>query len=65
MPGNGASPLQNRSSYKPPSIKRPALGDVPAKELNKASDDGSDFKRQKIAIEGDEVTTANGGVYNM
>ncbi|KAI4259136.1 MAG: hypothetical protein L6R42_004737 [Xanthoria sp. 1 TBL-2021] len=60
MPGGLASPLANRSSYKPPQMKRPAegnpvqlprpaLGDVTSTTVNVASDVGAcgDVKRQK------------------
>ena len=68
MPGAGASPLQNRSSYKPPSIKRPAesngtrsaLGDVTSASVNAASDDGGDAKRQRVGVEAHAIM-GNGG----
>ena len=72
MPGGGASPLQNRGSYKPPSMKRPvepndaraALGDVTAASLNRTSDDGSDVKRQRV--DGDVRNATNdGGMLNV
>ncbi|CAL8582001.1 DNA repair protein rad52 [Xanthoria parietina] len=60
MPGSVASPLANRSSYKPPQMKRPAegnpvqqsrpaLGDVTSTTVNVAPDGGAggDVKRQK------------------
>ena len=72
MPGAGASPLQNRSSYKPPSIKRPAdsngtrsaLGDVTAASVNAASDGGGDAKRHKVDGEAQGMV-GNGGVVNV
>ena len=61
MPG-APSPLQNRTSYKPPQMKRPvdigasvrpALGDVTNASVNVPSADGSgDVKRQRIGLEG-------------
>jgi len=64
MPGM-ASPLQNRGSYKPPQMKRPAdvggarfaLGDVTSASVNVASDAGGDMKRQRF---GTEAQGANG-----
>ena len=55
MPMAAASPLQNRGSYKPPQMKRPAdnsgprlaLGDV----TNLVSDVSGDVKRHKIELE--------------
>ncbi|MCJ1470547.1 DNA repair protein rad52 [Pseudocyphellaria aurata] len=58
MPVGMASPLQARSSYKPPQIKRPvemsmaqnlrqALGDVTSVTVNVTAEAGGDFKRQK------------------
>ncbi|KAL8850139.1 MAG: hypothetical protein Q9221_004900 [Calogaya cf. arnoldii] len=60
MPGGVASPLANRSSYKPPQMKRPAegnpvqqsrpvLGDVTSTTVNVPPDVGAggDVKRQK------------------
>ncbi|KAL9001187.1 MAG: hypothetical protein Q9169_000371 [Polycauliona sp. 2 TL-2023] len=60
MPGGAASPLANRSSYKPPQMKRPAegnaiqqsrpaLGDVTGTTVNVAPGVGAggDVKRQK------------------
>ncbi|KAL8983066.1 MAG: hypothetical protein Q9205_002596, partial [Flavoplaca limonia] len=60
MPGGVASPLANRSSYKPPQMKRtadgttiqqsrPALGDVTSTTVNLAPDAGAggDVKRQR------------------
>ena len=72
MPGGGASPLQNRGSYKPPSIKRPAepngtrsaLGDVTAASINGASDDGTDVKRQRVGMDVRKAP-ANGGMLNV
>ena len=67
MPMGAASPLQNRSSYKPPQMKRPgensgprsALGDV----TNMVPDGGGDLKRQKIELEARAVNS-NEGVLN-
>jgi len=64
MPGM-ASPLQNRGSYKPPQMKRPAesnatrsaLGDVTSASVNVVSDAGGDVKRQRF---GTEVQGVNG-----
>ncbi|KAI9696999.1 MAG: DNA repair protein rad52 [Candelina mexicana] len=64
MPGAGASPLQNRTSYKPPQMKRPAessgvpqqqqqprppLGDVSTNQLTTPSDVGGDIKRPRLS----------------
>ena len=67
MPMGAASPLQNRSSYKPPQMKRPvensgprsALGDV----TNMVPDGGGDSKRQKMELEARAVNS-NEGVLN-
>ena len=58
MPGGGASPLQNRGSYKPPQMKRPAdgipesrpaLGDVTNASVNASNvDRNADAKRPRI-----------------
>ena len=58
MPGGGTSPLQNRGSYKPPQMKRPAdgipesrpaLGDVTNVSVNASNvDRNADAKRPKI-----------------
>ena len=60
MSGGGASPLQNRGSYKPPQVKRPAegltgprpaLGDVTNSSVNaSAADRSGDSKRQRIDV---------------
>ncbi|KAL8802630.1 MAG: hypothetical protein Q9182_003683 [Xanthomendoza sp. 2 TL-2023] len=58
-PAGGAGPLSNRTSYKPPQIKRPAegnpmqqsreaLGDVTSTTVNMLVDTGGDVKRQRI-----------------
>ena len=64
MPGM-ASPLQNRGSYRPPQMKRPAdssggggggrpaLGDVTNSSANVAAEGMSDIKRPRIATEND------------
>ena len=60
MPGGGASPLRNRGTYKPPSMKRPAEGsgvrlaleDVTAASVNAGSEDAGDLKRQKVEVVG-------------
>ncbi|KAL8914447.1 MAG: hypothetical protein Q9171_000952 [Xanthocarpia ochracea] len=70
MPGGGASPLANRSSYKPPQMKRPAegnpiqqsrpaLGDVTSVTVNVPPDAGvgGDVKRQRT---GDPLLAAPG-----
>ncbi|KAI9715991.1 MAG: hypothetical protein M1812_005625 [Candelaria pacifica] len=64
MPGAAASPLQNRNSYKPPQMKRPAesnvvpqqqqhprppLGDVSTNQLTTPSDVGGDIKRPRLS----------------
>ena len=62
MPMAAASPLQNRSSYKPPQMKRlgensgprSALGDV----TNMVPDGGGDLKRQKIETEARAVNNS-------
>lgn len=72
MPGGGASPLQNRVSYKPPSIKRPveqhgtrsALGEITAASVNRPSDDGGDVKRQRVGMEA-QGATGNEGMLNV
>ncbi|KAI9879985.1 MAG: DNA repair protein rad52 [Pleopsidium flavum] len=58
MPGGAASPLQNRNSYKPPLLKRPAenmiqqqrppLGDVTSGSINLPSESGRDVKRVRV-----------------
>lgn len=51
-PGAPGSPLGNRGSYKPPSMKRPPLVDLPANGSGAAATeatDGLDAKRQKMA----------------
>jgi len=59
---SAASPLQNRGSYKPPMMKRPAeggrpaLGDVTSGAVNVPSDAGGEAKRQRVRVEG----TGNG-----
>ena len=66
--GIGASPLQNRGSYKPPQIvKRPAdtsrsaLGDVTSATVNITGADGTaDAKRQRIGVEDAGVATVTG-----
>lgn len=60
MPGGGTSPLQNRGSYKPPQMKRPAdgilesrpaLGDVTNASVNASSvDRNGDAKRPRIDV---------------
>lgn len=65
MPGAIASPLQNRGSYKPPQMKRPAetnaprfvLGDVTAASINVATDDSGDVKRQRVGLEQQGVSS--------
>ncbi|PFH58211.1 hypothetical protein XA68_14010 [Ophiocordyceps unilateralis] len=55
-PGGGASPLANRSMYKPPSMKRPLggadgrapLGDVAANVAAVTVEGGTDVKRSKV-----------------
>ncbi|RYP17051.1 hypothetical protein DL765_004750 [Monosporascus sp. GIB2] len=59
-PGGGGSPLANRNTYKPPTVKRPApsvveggnrtpLTDVSANNtVNTAGNGGTDAKRQKV-----------------
>lgn len=51
MPVGAASPLQNRGSYKPPQMKRPALGDVTSASVNVTPDSGGNGKRQRIGLE--------------
>ena len=72
MPGGGSSPLQNRGSYKPPQMKRPAdgngarsaLGDVTATTNNVAALESTDAKRQKV--KGDCQSVDNGeGMLNI
>ncbi|KAL6714922.1 DNA repair protein rad52 [Lecanora helva] len=71
MPGGSPSPLQNRGSYKPPSMKRPAesnlvrsaLGDVTAASVNEAVADAGDEKRPRISMEAQG--TGNGGALNV
>ncbi len=60
-PGGGGSPLANRGSYKPPTVKRPApagaeggnrtpLTEVSTNStVNTVGDGGTDAKRQKVA----------------
>ena len=69
MPGGGApSPMQNRNSYKPPQMKRPAegnvarpaLSDVTAMTNNVAAVNESDAKRQKVGIDGIGVSNSEG-----
>ncbi|KAI4212538.1 MAG: hypothetical protein LQ351_004790 [Letrouitia transgressa] len=59
MPTGASSPLSNRSSYRPPQIKRPtesslvpqsraALGDATSATINIGPRDGGDCKRQKV-----------------
>jgi len=72
MPVGAASPLQNRGSYKPPQMKRPAennatrpaLGDVTAASVNVATEDGGDIKRQRLGSEHQGVSS-NGGMLNV
>lgn len=64
MPVGAASPMQNRASYKPPQMKRPAetnatrlaLGDVTATSVNASTDDGADVKRQRFGLEHQAVS---------
>ena len=61
-----ASPLQNRGSYKPPQMKRPAeagarsaLGDVTNATVNITNADGTvDAKRQRMGTENGQATGA-------
>ncbi|KAL9039108.1 MAG: hypothetical protein Q9214_005010 [Letrouitia sp. 1 TL-2023] len=59
MPTRASSPMSNRSSYRPPQIKRPtesslvtqsraALGDATSATINISPRDGGDCKRQKV-----------------
>ncbi|KAK7220481.1 hypothetical protein V2G26_008484 [Clonostachys chloroleuca] len=50
-PSISASPLSNRNSFKQPTMKRPALADVPANAIPKVEPgtDGLDTKRQKMS----------------
>ena len=56
VPGS-ASPLQNRGTYKPPQMKRPAeggrsaLGDVTNASMNVPAAEGGDVKRQRMSGE--------------
>lgn len=67
MPGM-ASPLQNRASYKPPQMKRPAdgsaarsaLGDVTSASVNVVSDAGGDVKRQRVGADLRDVNGNHG-----
>ena len=68
MPVGAASPLQNRGSYKPPQMKRPAestgarsaLGDVTVTSVNVPPEAGGDVKRQRIGVEGLKVENGEG-----
>lgn len=68
MPMGAASPLQNRGSYKPPQMKRPAestgarsaLGDVTNASVNVSADAAGDVKRQKIGMEAPAVSNSHG-----
>ena len=59
MPAGGQSPLQNKGSYKPPQMKRPAdatvmrsaLSDMTAASINVGSDESEGVKRQKLSLE--------------
>lgn len=70
MPGM-ASPLQNRGSYKPPQMKRPAdssgarsaLGDVTSASVNMVSDATGDVKRQRIGA--DQSLNSNHGMLDV
>ncbi len=72
MPVGAASPLQNRGSYKPPQMKRPAetigtrqaLGDVTLASVNASTDDGGDVKRQRYGSEY-QAASSNGGMLNV
>lgn len=72
MPVGAASPLQNRGSYKPPQMKRPAetngarsvLGDVTAASNNVVIAGGSDAKRQKMGLE-TQGNSNNEGMLNI
>ncbi len=72
MPVGAASPLQNRGSYKPPQMKRPAgsdamrpaLGDVTSASVNASTDDGGDVKRQRFGSELQGVSS-NGDMLNV
>ncbi|KAF7545084.1 hypothetical protein G7046_g9646 [Stylonectria norvegica] len=51
-PGGPGSPLANRGSYRPPTMKRPPLVDLPVNQhesATKATENGSDAKRQRMA----------------
>ena len=67
MPVGAASPLQNRSSYKPPQMKRPVENSGPRSALsdvtNMVPDGGGDSKRQKIELEARAVNS-NEGILN-
>lgn len=58
MPSVGGSPLSNRSTYKPPQMKRPALADVTAGAANVGIEPIADGKRQKVG----EVAGSHGVV---
>ncbi|KAL2042206.1 hypothetical protein N7G274_004694 [Stereocaulon virgatum] len=72
MPMVAASPLQNRGSYKPPHMKRPAesigarsaLGDVTNESVNVSADAAGDVKRQKVGMEAPGVSN-NHGMLNI
>ena len=72
MPMGAASPLQNRGSYKPPQMKRPAestgarsaLEDVTNASVNVSTDAAADVKRQKIGMEAPAVSN-NHGMLNI
>ena len=69
MPGGGASPLQNRGSYKPPQMKRPAdgipesrpaLGDVTNASVNAPNvDRNGDAKRPRMDVGHEGVKEPN------
>ena len=68
MPMATASPLQNRGSYKPPQMKRPAesngarsaLGDITKASVNVLADASEDVKRQRIGMEAQGVSNYHG-----
>lgn len=72
MPMAAASPLQNRGSYKPPQMKRPAesngarsaLGDVTNASINMSADANGDVKRQRIGMDAQGVSN-NHGMLNI